>query len=86
MNERIEDAEIVEPEEQAPEAEQSPYPGVVAHAGGLTVGNATFPTEILETVNISVHEGETTVEMTFQASDVLVKPEASFQVCLDVVN
>lgn len=80
----IPDAEIVDtpvPEEaEAPQVPESKYPSVVVSDQGVTIGNVTFPAEIVRDVNVEGGLGQNHVTLVFSAEDVLLKSQSNVTV------
>lgn len=80
----IPDAEVVDtpvPEEvEAPQEPTSKYPSVVVSDQGVTIGNVTFPAEIVRDFNVEGGAGQNEVTLVFSAEDVLLKSQSNVRV------
>lgn len=80
----IPDAEVIDfpvPEEaETPQEPESKYPSVVVREEGVTIGNVTFPAEIVRDLKVSAGAGQNDVTLVFYAEDVLLKSQSKVAV------
>lgn len=80
----IPDAEVIdfpapEPAEE-PQEPESKYPSVVVSDQGVTIGNVTFPAEIVRDFKVEGGVGQNHVTLVFSAEDVLLKSQSKVTV------
>ena len=77
----IPDAEVVEPpvpeEAETPQEPTSEYPSVIVSDQGVTIGNVTFPANIVRDLTVSGGAGQNEVTLVFSAEDVLLKSQTA---------